>query len=128
MLFNSPEFMLFLPIVFGMYWFATQSSLKAQNLLLLVASYVFYGWWDWCFLGLIALSTIVDFRVGIQEVPDKARKKGWLWVRLAVNLGILGYFKYSNFFIENWISAWQSLGVTMHASTLQVILPVDISF
>ncbi len=130
MLFNSPEFLLFLPIVFGLYWFVTQRNLKAQNLLLLVASYVFYGWWDWRFLGLIALSTIVDFLVGIriEEAPDKARKKRWLWVSLAVNLGILGYFKYANFFIENWISAWQSLGVTMHASTLQVILPVGISF
>ncbi len=130
MLFNSPEFLLFLPIVFGLYWFVTQRNLKAQNLLLLVASYVFYGWWDWRFLGLIALSTIVDFLVGIriEEAPDKARKKRWLWVSLAVNLGILGYFKYANFFIENWISAWDSLGVTMHASTLQVILPVGISF
>ena len=110
MLFNSPEFLLFLPIVFGLYWFVTQRSLKAQNLLLLVASYVFYGWWDWRFLGLIALSTIVDFLVGIriEEAPDKARKKRWLWVSLAVNLGILGYFKYANFFIENWISAWDS--------------------
>ena len=105
MLFNSPEFLLFLPIVFGLYWFVTKRSLKAQNLLLLVASYVFYGWWDWRFLGLIALSTIVDFLVGIriEEAPDKARKKRWLWVSLAVNLGILGYFKYANFFIENWI-------------------------
>ena len=130
MLFNSPDFLLFLPIVFGLYWFVTQRNLKGQNLLLLVASYVFYGWWDWRFLGLIALSTIVDFLVGIriEEAPDKARKKRWLWVSLAVNLGILGYFKYANFFIENWISAWQSLGVTMHASTLQVILPVGISF
>ena len=110
MLFNSPEFLLFLPIVFGLYWFVTQRNLKAQNLLLLVASYVFYGWWDWRFLGLIALSTIVDFLVGIriEEAPDKARKKRWLWVSLAVNLGILGYFKYANFFIENWISAWDS--------------------
>ena len=130
MLFNSPEFLLFLPIVSGLYWFVTQRNLKAQNLLLLVASYVFYGWWDWRFLGLIALSTVVDFLVGIriEEAPDKARKKRWLWVSLAVNLGILGYFKYANFFIENWITAWDSLGVAMHASTLQIILPVGISF
>ena len=76
MLFNSPEFLLFLPIVFGLYWFVTQRNLKAQNLLLLVASYVFYGWWDWRFLGLIALSTIVDFLVGIriEEAPDKPRE------------------------------------------------------
>ena len=88
MLFNSPEFLLFLPIVFGLYWFVTQRSLKAQNLLLLVASYVFYGWWDWRFLGLIALSTIVDFFVGIriEEATDRVRKKRWLWASLAINL------------------------------------------
>ena len=130
MLFNSPEFLVFLPIVFGLYWFVTHRHLRAQNLLLLVASYIFYGWWDWRFLGLIALSTLVDFFVGIriEEGDSKPRKKRWLWVSLAVNLGILGYFKYANFFIENWIAAWDSLGVTMHASTLQIILPVGISF
>ena len=130
MLFNSPEFLVFLPIVFGLYWFVTHRHLRAQNLLLLVASYVFYGWWDWRFLGLIALSTLVDYFVGIriEEADDRQRKKRWLWVSLAVNLGILGYFKYANFFIENWITAWDGLGVTMHASTLQIILPVGISF
>ena len=130
MLFNSPEFLVFLPIVFGLYWFVTHRHLRAQNLLLLVASYIFYGWWDWRFLGLIALSTLVDYFVGIriEEADDRQRKKRWLWVSLAVNLGILAYFKYANFFIENWITAWDGLGVTMHASTLQVILPVGISF
>ena len=130
MLFNSSEFLVFVPLVFGLYWFVTQRHLQAQNLLLLVASYVFYGWWDCRFLGLIALSTIVDFFVGIriEEAGSTKRKKRWLWVSLAVNLGILGYFKYANFFIENWIAAWDSLGVAMHASTLQIILPVGISF
>ena len=95
MLFNSPEFLLFFPIVFGLYWFVVQRNLKAQNALLLVASYVFYGWWDWRFLGLIALSTVVDFLVGlrIDEADEKRTKKAWLWVSLAVNLGLLGYFK-----------------------------------
>ena len=130
MLFNSPEFLAFLPIVFGLYWFVTHRHLRAQNLLLLVASYIFYGRWDWRFLGLITLSTLVDIFVGIriEEADSKPRKKRWIWVSLAVNLGILGYFKYANFFIENWIAAWDGLGVTMHASTLQIILPVGISF
>ena len=66
MLFNSPEFLLFLPIVFGLYWFVVQRNLKAQNMLLVIASYVFYGWWDWRFLGLIAFSTLVDYLVGLQ--------------------------------------------------------------
>ena len=103
MLFNSPEFVLFLPIVFGMYWFVVQRNLKAQNVLLVLASYVFYGWWDWRFLGLIACSTRVDFLVGIQvaEADEKRIKKRWMAVSLLVNLGLLGYFKYSNFFIES---------------------------
>jgi D-alanyl-lipoteichoic acid acyltransferase DltB (MBOAT superfamily) len=130
MLFNSPEFLLFLPIVFGLYWFVVQRNLKAQNVLLLVASYVFYGWWDWRFLGLIAFSTVVDFMVGIRinETPEKRIKKRWMAVSLLVNLGLLAYFKYANFFIESWVDAWATMGVTMHASSLQVILPVGISF
>ena len=130
MLFNSIEFLIFLPLVFALYWLVGRRNLRFQNLLVLVASYVFYGWWDWRFLGLIALSTVVDFLVGIriEEAASNVRKKQWLWVSLVVNLGILGYFKYANFFIENWIAAWDSLGVTMHASTLQIVLPVGISF
>ena len=80
MLFNSPEFLLFLPIVFGLYWFVVQRNLKAQNMLLVIASYVFYGWWDWRFLGLIAFSTLVDYLVGLQieSAPEKRTKKAWL--------------------------------------------------
>ena len=130
MLFNSPEFLLFLPIVFGLYWFVVQRDLKAQNVLLLVASYIFYGWWDWRFLGLIAFSTVVDYFVGIRvaEAPEKHIKKRWMAVSLLVNLGLLAYFKYANFFIESWVDAWAMMGVTMYASSLQVILPVGISF
>ena len=125
MLFNSLEFLLFLPIVFGLYWFVLQRNLKAQNVLLLVASYVFYGWWDWRFLGLIASSTVVDFFVGIRvaEAAEKHIKKKWMAVSLLVNLGLLAYFKYANFFIESWVETWGAMGVTMHASSLQVILP-----
>jgi D-alanyl-lipoteichoic acid acyltransferase DltB (MBOAT superfamily) len=130
MLFNSPEFLLFLPIVFGLYWFVMRQNLKAQNVLLLFASYVFYGWWDWRFLGLIAFSTVVDFFVGIRVAKafEKRMKNWWMAVSLLVNLGLLAYFKYANFFIESWIEAWGAMGVTMHASTLKVILPVGISF
>ena len=130
MLFNSPEFLLFLPIVFGLYWFVVQRNLKAQNMLLVIASYVFYGWWDWRFLGLIAFSTLVDYLVGLQieGAQEKRAKKAWLGVSLLVNLGLLCYFKYSNFFIDSWVDAWASAGVTMHVSSLKVILPVGISF
>ena len=140
MLFNSPEFLLFLPLVFAAYWAVNRlkEGLRVQNVLLLAASYVFYGWWDWRFLGLIAFSTAVDWAVGLQiarvncgQVDESGRSraaKAWLAVSLAVNLGLLGYFKYANFFIDSWVEVWAAAGVTMHASSLQVILPVGISF
>ena len=81
MLFNSPEFLLFLPIVFGLYWFVVQRNLRAQNMLLVLASYVFYGWWDWRFLGLIAFSTVVDYLVGLQieEAQEKRTQEAMAW-------------------------------------------------
>lgn len=108
--------------------------------MLLVASYIFYGWWDWRFLGLIAFSTIVDWLVGLkihtanqnEQPEDKNHRSSialrWLFLSLFVNLGLLTYFKYANFFIESWVNVWGSIGVTMHASSLQIILPVGISF
>ena len=147
MLFNSLEFLLFLPLVFTAYWVLNlwtenKAMLRLQNLLLLVASYVFYGWWDWRFLSLIAFSTLVDYWVGLQidkannrEIPIHANEsirsstaKRWLGVSLVVNLGLLGYFKYANFFIDNWVEAWGAVGVHMDPWSLKVILPVGISF
>lgn len=130
MQFNSPEFLLFLPLVFALYWGVFQSHLRAQNALLLAASYVFYGWWDWRFLGLIAFSTLVDYAVAlaIERAGTRRKARAWLAVSLAVNLGLLGYFKYANFFVENWIAAWAQLGIQMDLWSVQVILPVGISF
>ena len=131
MLFNSVEYFLFLPIVFVLYWFVVQRNLRLQNWLLLLASYVFYGWWDWRFLTLIAFSTGVDFLVGLSIEAAKDRpfvKRAWLGLSLVVNLGLLGYFKYANFFIDSWVDAWSSLGIGMNVSSLNIILPVGISF
>jgi alginate O-acetyltransferase complex protein AlgI len=130
MLFNSFEFFIFLPVVFCLYWFVFKRSLKAQNVLLLLASYVFYGWWDWRFLSLILFSTVVDYFVGISIASSekKSVKKGLLILSLLVNLGLLGIFKYYNFFVESWIDAWSSVGISMNANTLNIILPVGISF
>ncbi|WP_341214781.1 MBOAT family O-acyltransferase [uncultured Wocania sp.] len=130
MLFNSIAFLIFLPITFSLYWFLLKKSTKGQNILLLLASYFFYGWWDYRFLILIALSTIVDYFIGLsleKEQVDKKRKL-LLGLSLAFNLGLLGFFKYYNFFIESWIDVWQNIGVQMHASTLNIVLPVGISF
>ncbi|QXP69196.1 MBOAT family protein [Polaribacter sp. R2A056_3_33] len=129
MLFNSLEFLLFLPTVFTLYWFVLK-KLKVQNLLILVASYIFYGWWDWRFLSLILLSTLVDYSIGLQlnKTENSHKRKYLLWLSLGFNLGLLGFFKYFNFFIENWVDAWSSIGITMHKSSLNIILPVGISF
>ena len=131
MLFNSVEFAFFLPLVFGVYWLLS-GKLRTQNAWIVLSSYVFYGWWSWEFLGLIMLSTLVDFIVGQQIDPDRSQskqnRKAWLGLSIAVNLGLLAYFKYAGFFIQNWIDAWGSLGVEMHPSTLKIILPVGISF
>ena len=130
MLFNSFEFLIFLPVVFILYWFVFQRNLKWQNFLLLIASYVFYGWWDWRFLSLIVFSSIVDYSCGLRisktKVPSK--RKAWLMVSMLVNLGFLGVFKYFNFFSESLAEAFSSLGYELDALTLNVILPVGISF
>ena len=130
MLFNSLDFAVFLPIIFFLYWFIFNKSLNWQNVLLLLASYIFYGWWDWRFLSLIVFSTLVDFFVGliIHRIESVNKRKLLLGLSLFVNLGLLGFFKYYNFFIENWITAWAQLGINLEASTLKIILPVGISF
>ena len=93
-----------------------QHNLRAQNVLLVLASYLFYGWWDWRFLGLIAFSTAVDFIVGlrIESAAEQRAKKQWLAVSLVVNLDLLAYIKYANFVIYSWVDAWASVGVTMY--------------
>ena len=131
MLFNSLEFLIFLPTVFLLYWFIFQKNLRAQNLLLLISSYVFYGWWDYRFLSLIFLSTVVDYFVGLKiyDSNDSKAKKSYLWVSILFNLGLLGFFKYFNFFIDSWIDLLGAMGYEQKSTwTLNVILPVGISF
>ncbi len=130
MLFNSLDFAIFLPVVFLLYWFATQFNLRVQNVLLLIASYVFYGWWDWRFLSLIILSTLIDFfvgrRLGVESSPSK--RKFLLWVSILANLGMLGFFKYFDFFMENFTAAFSLFGGRLDSWSLKLLLPVGISF
>ncbi|WP_445733834.1 MBOAT family O-acyltransferase [Mariniflexile sp.] len=131
MIFNSLEFFIFLFIVYFLYWFVFKRNLKAQNILILVASYVFYGWWDWRFLSLILLSTIVDYLVAIQidNNTQQSTRKRWLWVSVVFNIGLLGFFKYYNFFVDSWIDMFSMFGYNIQSTwTLKVILPVGISF
>ncbi len=130
MFFNSIDFAIFLPIVFILYWYVTNKNLKLQNFLILIASYVFYGWWDWRFLSLIAFSTIVDFTIGIclKNQTNITKRKLLLWVSIIVNLGFLGFFKYYNFFVDNFVTAFSFFGAKIKPNTLNIILPVGISF
>ncbi|MFD0933321.1 MBOAT family O-acyltransferase [Psychroflexus salinarum] len=130
MLFNSLSFFIFLPTVFMLYWFVFKGKLKAQNGLILIASYVFYAWWDWRFLSLIIFSTLLDYTLGLAlgKSTSKQRSKTLLWTSLIVNLGFLGVFKYYNFFVDSWVEAFAGLGINMEVSTLSIILPVGISF
>ncbi len=130
MLFNSLTFFLFLPISFLLYWALQRAGLKWQNLFLLIASYVFYGWWDWRFLSLIFFSSVVDFLVGaaLHRSSVERTRKILLFVSLGVNLGLLGFFKYFNFFIDSFADLLTLLGLQVNPWTLQVILPVGISF
>lgn len=128
MLFNSIDFALFLPVVFAAYW-ALKKDLRAQNFLIVVASYVFYGWWDYRFLALLFFSTLTDFVIGLKmQTSEGDRRKLLLWVSIITNLGFLGFFKYYNFFVDNFITAFTFFGSPIKPNTLDIILPVGISF
>lgn len=132
MLFNSIEYFIFLPIMFVLYWFVFNKKVRVQNALLLVGSYYFYGLWDWRFLSLILLSTCADYLVGIlidKYRENKKKQKMWLWFSVVFNIGLLGFFKYYNFFVDSFVDMFEMLGYTMESTwTLRIILPVGISF
>jgi len=127
MLFNSIEFAIFLPIVFALYWAGRK---RFRNYVILLAGYVFYGWWDWRFMALIAASSAVDYWCGIAiaGASDPARQKRLLTLSILVNVGLLSVFKYCNFFLDNLSGAFTFLGVPISISRLDIILPVGISF
>lgn len=129
MVFNSFEYLIFFPIVFALYWFVFNKSLQWQNLLVLVASYFFYGWWSWEFMLLLALSTLLDFIYGFL-VASSNRKKArfFLWLSIINNLGVLGVFKYYNFFAIQFQRGFEILGLHSNPVLLNVALPIGISF
>ena len=130
MLFNSIEFLFFLPIVFLLYWFVFRSY-RWQNLLIVLASYVFYGWWDWRFLLLIALTSFCSFLSGVgleRYEGNRSRQKLISAANIILNLSILGVFKYYNFFVESFSVLFSSMGLQLDWVTLNIVLPVGISF
>lgn len=129
MLFNSLEFSIFLPVVFFLYW-GLKSQHRAQLWLILIASYIFYGWWDWRFLALLAFSSLVDFLIGIRlgSTENVKSRKLLLGLSLFTNLGLLAFFKYFNFFIDSFSEAFRFFGSEISIERLSIILPVGISF
>lgn len=141
MLFNSIEYLFFLPLAFLIYWVIGYArindslKLRLQNAFVVIASYVFYGWWDWRFLILIAFTSFCSWGSGLLIVKRGEsrveRRKFWLWLNIAINLGILGIFKYYDFFVTEFITTFFPASVQpslLHSLTLQIVLPVGISF
>lgn len=130
MLFNSIEFLLFLPIVFVAYWYIFGNNLKLQNLFVVVVSYIFYGWWDWTFLVLIFITSACSYLSGRWiGIYDKRKIQKWVTVcNIMLNLGILGVYKYYDFFVDSFVTGFHHLGIHLSAETLGLVLPVGISF
>ena len=130
MLFNSIEFAVFLPIVFLIYWLCFKNDFRKQNLFLLFASYFFYGWWDWRLLFLLIFLSLFNYFVGIKIDASitPGHRKSWLITGLVINLGVLGFFKYFNFFIEGFVDLVSLFGYDLKGTAINVILPLGISF
>ena len=139
MLFNSIDFALFLPIVFILYWYVFNRNFKIQNLFVVVASYVFYGWWDWRFLLLIGFTTFASWLSGVailrvrQKHTENTKElktysRTITTINIVLNLLILGVFKYYNFFVDSFVDAFALFGKELSTHSLKIILPVGISF
>ncbi len=128
MLFTQPSFLVFFVVVFAIHWVLRGN--EPRKYLLLAASYVFYGAWDWRFLALILASTVIDFAAGLVLSAPSPRggRRLWLAISLVGNLGILGFFKYYNFFVTSAQSALALVGIDAPEMSLHIILPVGISF
>lgn len=128
MTFTTATFLLFLPLVFAIYW--AIRSVRAQNLLLLVSSYVFYGWWDWRFCSLMLGSSLIDYAISLRlaKTENPIGRRALLGVSLTTNLGLLAIFKYFNFFADNFQTLASQFGWGVGPTTLHIILPVGISF
>ena len=130
MTFQSVEYLIFLLIVFLLYWTVCHRSKDWQNALIVIASLVFYAWWDWRCLGLLLVTALSTYAAGglMAKTESSSKRKGLFIGTLALNLGILFFFKYFNFFVQVFASSLSLFGADIQTSTLKIILPVGISF
>ena len=130
MTFQSLEYLIFFPVVFLLYWMVCRSSKEQQNGLIVASSLVFYGWWDWRFLGLLLITALSTFFAGwcLGKTDNRQRRKTLLVGTIILNVGILFYYKYFNFFVQAFVDAFSLIGTEVSVSTLKVLLPVGISF
>ena len=127
MVFNSIVFSIFIALFFPTYWFLKG---RARMWLCLLASYLFYGWWDWRFLGIVMFTTILDYSLGIfiENENDEKKKSRLVFISVLSNLGFLGFFKYFNFFADSFVKVLTSMGMQADWSTMKILLPIGISF
>jgi alginate O-acetyltransferase complex protein AlgI len=130
MLFHTFKFAFFLIATFSFFWFVLPKKTVYQNAFLILVSYVFYGFWDYRFLLLLSFSTALDFYTGlkIHTAKTNLNRKAWLWISISINLGLLGFFKYFNFFIEGFSNLLSLIGFEQNPAYIHIILPVGISF
>ena len=130
MLFDTINFGIFLPIVFLLYWFVARKTVNNQNLLLLLASYFFYSCWDKRFLFLLVASTLLDYFAGllVNRSATVSHKKRWMILSVCINLSLLGFFKYYNFFVSSFSEMLSKFGIANSDFTLNIFLPIGISF
>ncbi len=133
MLFNSFEFLIFLPVVFLLYWLVFGWNVRVQNAFILAASYFFYGCWDWRFLFLLFFVTLISYSAGlfIDTTDNNGRGKRAFWcvtIVLCLNLGLLGVFKYFNFFVQSFVDIFHLFGKEVSVSAVKIVLPIGISF
>src|SRR5512140_3343155 len=123
MIFNSLAFAIFLPVVLALYYVL---PFKGQNRMLLLASLFFYAWWDWRFLGLLALTILIDFYAShaVYRAKIHKRKKQWMLLSVISNVTVLVIFKYSNFFVQSFAAVLSKLGFIVHPQILQLVLPI----
>lgn len=130
MLFNSIEYAIFIPFVFILYWFVFNKNIRRQNIFLIIVNFIFYAWWDWRFLSLLFILILLSYFTGLVIIHQESltKKRTLIFLSILANIGVLGFFKYYNFFVDSFNSAFSIFGTGINLASLNIILPLGISF